>query len=616
MRKNKLRLLWSSVSPVISSGYGRVTKEIVSRLLKKGFYVVNHGYQSKGEPHIVNNTFRVLENGAGKYGVDVIPEYVKKYGFELLITLYDPWVFAGAMASLNVPWIPYVPVDAEPVSPSVAEKLERAYRVVCFSEFAKRELKKAGIESVNIPHGVDIKQFRPLSKEEKDRARMEFNIPLDAFLVGSVGVNFGDRKDIPRLMWIFSEFLKKTKANAYLYIHTNPKGKPGAAYDIKDLARLYDIKDRLIVAEGHKEMVDFPFSDEGMTRMYNVFDVYMSTSRAEGCGLPILEAQACGVPAIVPDNSAQPEWVKGHGWIIPCKDHIVSLTTPQNNKWYLADVKEGVKALEDAYRNPEKRRERGKEARQAMLKYDWDKIVEEKWVPFLSEVHKELRGKTRKVYAGRKVYHIRNRNIDSLMVVENILENMYTRHLSLTKKDVWLDIGAHVGTFGIDISDKVKQVYCYEPSKESFKLLKKNIKENNVKNVFAVNKAVVGTDEKERTFYVGKNSGANSLIKNRIKWGGETSATKCENINSIIKKYNINKVKIDCEGGEYEIIKAMDLSKIDEMIFEYHFNVLRMAKYEELLQLLAEHFIVMKPALINPFTDTIVYCKKYVPEKA
>lgn len=614
MKKHQLHLLWSSISPMISSGYGRVTKEIVMRLLKCGFSVTNHSYQSRGDPHTIDNTFKILENGASKYGTDVIPEYVQKYGFEALITLYDPWAFSGEMGNLNVPWIPYVPIDAEPLNPILTDKLDRAYKVICFSEFAKKELDKIGIKGINIPHGVDTKTFKPLSKEERMAIRKEFNIPNDVFLIGSVGTNLQDRKDFPRMLWMFSEFLKKTKANAYLYIHANPQGRPGASYDLDELTKVYGIQDRVILAEGHKDLVDFPFSNEGMVRMYNIFDVYLSTSRAEGCGLPILEAQSCGIPAIVPDNSAQPEWVKEHGWIIPCNDHVISLTTPQHNKWYLINIKKCVDILEDVYKNTKKREKYGKMARKAMLGYDWDKIVKEKWIPFLDEVYKELHAKTRKTYVRGKTHNIRNHSQDAILIRENIIEQSYTRHIELNKKDTWLDIGGHIGTFAIDIADKVKEVYCYEPDKDNFKLLKKNVEENHLKNVFIFNEAVVGNEDKKRDFFVGVNSGAGSLMKAGIKWGGEIQKVKCENINTILKKHKINRVKIDCEGGEYEIIKAMDLSKIDEIIFEYHFNVLRMAKYDELLELLSENFIIRKAALINPFTDTIIHCRKYVPK--
>ena len=47
-------------------------------------------------------------------------------------------------------------------------------------------------------------------------------------------------------------------------------------------------------------------------------------------------------------------------------------------------------------------------------------------------------------------------------------------------------------------------------------------------------------------------------------------SVKTVNINSLILKYGITKIKIDCEGAEYEIVEAANLSGIRELIGEIH----------------------------------------------
>ena len=50
----------------------------------------------------------------------------------------------------------------------------------------------------------------------------------------------------------------------------------------------------------------------------------------------------------------------------------------------------------------------------------------------------------------------------------------------------------------------------------------------------------------------------------------------CENINDILKKTKANKLKIDIEGAEYEVIKAIRCwDQIDAIIFEWHKNFLK-----------------------------------------
>jgi FkbM family methyltransferase len=200
-----------------------------------------------------------------------------------------------------------------------------------------------------------------------------------------------------------------------------------------------------------------------------------------------------------------------------------------------------------------------------------------------------------------------------------ILDKTYSKHLTLEKSDVFLDIGGQIGTFSIDIADKVKQVYTFEPFKENYDLLESNIALNKTKNVCAFNKAVVGNDDQERTLYaggkfngLGANTGGFSLIDTESE---EKVVVQCANINAIIKKFGITKIKMDCEGSEYEIIKNADFLGIKELILEYHFNLLGMAKYEELLNILADNFQVHKEKFICPTGQTIIHCKKLEPPK-
>ena len=44
-----------------------------------------------------------------------------------------------------------------------------------------------------------------------------------------------------------------------------------------------------------------------------MFDVYVQTAGAEGFGMPILDAMACGTPVVAPDYSAMSEQVRDVG---------------------------------------------------------------------------------------------------------------------------------------------------------------------------------------------------------------------------------------------------------------------------------------------------------------
>lgn len=62
-------------------------------------------------------------------------------------------------------------------------------------------------------------------------------------------------------------------------------------------------------------------SVDELVRLYNQSDVVLSLSKAETFGLTIVEAMACGVPAVVYDNTALPELVtKETGYIVRTGD--------------------------------------------------------------------------------------------------------------------------------------------------------------------------------------------------------------------------------------------------------------------------------------------------------
>jgi len=608
MEKNKLKLLWSSVSPQCETGYGRVTREIITRLHKAGFDIICHGYQ-----HQIDQDWdgiKILKTGEKEqFGEDVIRKYFDKYNIDIVITLFDIWKL-NFMPKLGVRWIPYFPIDAEPLTRPLSEPLKGAYRRVCFSNFAKGLLDEAKFENTMIPHGVDTKVYCPL--ENKKGLRKNAGIGEEDFIIGTVGMNSFDRKDFPRMIRIFSEFVKRNNLkDAYLYLHTNPDVEPPFGFSIGGLAEQYGVKEYIKCFT--KNPFIEPIQNSGMAKMYNTFDVLFITSRAEGCCLPILEAQSCGVPCIVSDYSATSEWLGDYGWKIKADDYIHALTTPMQNHWHLMDIEEGIKALEDAYFNRDKIQKFGLKAREAMLNYDWDKIVEEKWIPYLNMVEEELNSKTRELEIEGKKFIIRNNTIDEFVVNATVRLGEYHNQIELTEEDIWLDIGGHIGSFTVDIADKVKEVYSYEPDLENYKLLHKNTEKINNIHIFSL--AIVGNKDKKRNLYEfvqgDENTGGHSFIGE--KGLGKLLQVSCTNINEVIELNGINKIKLDCEGSEYEIIKAIkeeNLEKIREIIFEYHFNLLGLAKFEELVKLLEQTFKLKVERYIDIAGQTIVYGHK------
>jgi glycosyltransferase involved in cell wall biosynthesis len=84
-----------------------------------------------------------------------------------------------------------------------------------------------------------------------------------------------------------------------------------------------EIKQRLALA-GLDERVHFPGRVEyaQLPDYYRAADLYVSASRSDGSSVSLLEAMACGLPALVSDIPGNREWVEhgSNGWLFPDGD--------------------------------------------------------------------------------------------------------------------------------------------------------------------------------------------------------------------------------------------------------------------------------------------------------
>lgn len=143
-----------------------------------------------------------------------------------------------------------------------------------------------------------------------------------------------------------------------------------------------------------------PTTGAGLTReqlaeVYGMADIMVQMSIAEGCGMPVQEAKACGVPVLVTDYAAIAE--KGK---LPNYDHIdknnytvhlggqtmdvaYMYEEPETTCWRaMTSVEDCCNKMAALIRDREKLSQMSKDARRcAELNYDWDKNWKEwEWV--------------------------------------------------------------------------------------------------------------------------------------------------------------------------------------------------------------------------------------------
>jgi FkbM family methyltransferase len=148
-----------------------------------------------------------------------------------------------------------------------------------------------------------------------------------------------------------------------------------------------------------------------------------------------------------------------------------------------------------------------------------------------------------------------------------------------TDEPVIIDCGANIGTSVLYFKKLFpkSKIIAFEANPHTYKLLEKNVSENNLINVELINLALFDK-ETEISFFIGENIGTlvGSINKER---GGETELkVKTQKLSNYLKNIDaVDLIKIDVEGAEINIINDLVnsncLNKAKEYIIEYHHNI-------------------------------------------
>lgn len=177
----------------------------------------------------------------------------------------------------------------------------RADLFLAISEFTKKELVKLWHippEKIHIvPCACSPTLARETSQARLNQLRKKYGLPEQFVLF--VG-NSNPRKNLTRLLRAFDGLKERSNVPHQLVI----AGEQGWKFDKEEV--LQDLE--------HREAVRFIgfVPDEDMAALYSAATLFAFPTLYEGFGIPVLEAQNCGVPVLVSNCSSLPE-VGGEG---------------------------------------------------------------------------------------------------------------------------------------------------------------------------------------------------------------------------------------------------------------------------------------------------------------
>ena len=269
--------------------------------------------------------FRIVEVDSGPYPVweqVALPRAVKRLkcdllhctsntgpempGVPLVLTLHDIIYMEGSFLSLlkgkGTAYQRFGNVYRRHNVPLVVSK---SARVITVSEFEKERIAaffKMDAGKLRAVYNGVSEHFRVITdKEYLGMIREKYKLPDRYFFF--LG-NTVQKKNTPGTLKAYAMFRERTGLDIPLVM---------LDFDLADLGGILE-------EIGHPGLIDHIFltgyvNNSELPGIYNLADLFLYPSYRESFGIPILEAQRCGVPVITSDTSSMPE-VAGEGAIL------------------------------------------------------------------------------------------------------------------------------------------------------------------------------------------------------------------------------------------------------------------------------------------------------------
>ena len=376
-----MRIVYLSDLDGKGSGYKNLSVPLCEGLVNKGHEVKVLGLGYRGEEHHFN--------------FSLIPAANFQEVFAMIQNLWNMWQFDVLIVALDIPlqeqvlrqlqnrpfkYVGIMPIEADPLCASWAMVLMWMDKALIISKFGTEEAKKAGVNAEYIEVGIDTSSWRfPTPEERKAVRKSLFGADDDTFVILTVADN-QERKNLSAGMEIFKMFNEKVPNSRYALV-TREFNMVG--WKLRDYAQVLGIsKDLLIFERGMS-----------FTQLWSIYagaDVFLLPSKAEGLGLPLLEAMAIGIPCVATECTGMKELLSdGRGYLV--EPEYLHTDPFGNGHRYWINKEDAVDTLLWAYKkigadNVDERMETQlSKAREFVLQRDWQIGIDK-----LDEVLKNL----------------------------------------------------------------------------------------------------------------------------------------------------------------------------------------------------------------------------------
>ena len=275
----------------------------------------------------------------------------------------------------------YATVDFEPLNKSHKATFECMDSVIVTSSYGARVLNEQfDLCPEVIYEGVDTSIFYPLDEEGLNKVRDNLkkqakanNLHVPEFFMAVLSRPI-QRKNLPAAIRAVSK-LSDIHENVGLISLYQTQGIKNAEHDMNEIhSRYLDPKTPKYVVEGicpSSTDVD----DKTIASYLQAAHVLIHPCMAEGWGLPVLEAMACGVVPLVTNCTSMTDIVNDdNGYLVDVGGIICNPTNDEKNmEQYVISDKDLFDKLLHAYRNPEELKHKRDNAVKYARELSWDK---------------------------------------------------------------------------------------------------------------------------------------------------------------------------------------------------------------------------------------------------
>jgi len=190
---------------------------------------------------------------------------------------------------------------------------------------------------------------------------------------------------------------------------------------------------------------------------------------------------------------------------------------------------------------------------------NYNKLLENVFSKFVSIVGNQRLEYVKEVNCNFYKLVVRPFSLADIIMASGLWEREIKKILRMEDGQVFIDVGAYIGTYTIPIAKRVGskgKVIAFEPHPKSSEMLERSIKINHLENVTLIKKPV--TDQKKKVkFGVSNQPTISSIYFNKdIKYNVEMEGIDLDSCFDRLGSTRLDWLKIDAEGSEIDVLNG------------------------------------------------------------